>query len=186
MKLLDKTIRDEPPGLLPMGMVRAVLLLFFAVVGADALAANPYADKTNQQLTLLTADLDDLSPEQRRALLTELRARMAASSADRQMIEIKTERRYGRIVQHSDGSVVHIETREQIVEYRPAPGSDGQQPFGVGFEHRLAELEAATREDARESASDPDRSGDGSGTTAKQRAAAPPTLPVIRADTGSP
>jgi hypothetical protein len=79
-------------------------------------------------------------------------------------------------VQNPDGSVVHIETHEQIVHYRRAPeDADDQHAFGLGFEQRLAELEA------QESEQRPGETGN-----PKEPSTAPATLPVIRANTGKP
>jgi hypothetical protein len=155
---------------------RSLFLVAMSLLVVQALASSPYLDMTDEELTALTRAWDDLTHEERRALLTEVRSRMASGASERPMIQIKTERRYGRVVQNPDGSVVHIETHEQIVHYRRAPeDTEDQQAFGVGFEQRLAELEAQESEQQS-----------GHAGTPKEPSAAPATLPVIRANTGKP
>jgi hypothetical protein len=97
-----------------------------------------YAEKTDTELTELTAQWDSLDDTQRRALLTEVKMRMARSKGRDGVIRIRTLRRYGRIIRKSDGSVVRIETR--VVRVRPA--RPGTQSYGVGFEQRAARKEA--------------------------------------------
>jgi hypothetical protein len=121
-----------------------VKALFTVVVGLlfanVAFAENRYAGRTDHELTTLAADWETLSEEERRALLTEMRGRMAQVKNDErpaQVIAIRTQRRYGRLVRQPDGSLVRVETTEQIVRYeRVADGRAGDRPFGVGFERR--------------------------------------------------
>jgi hypothetical protein len=101
-------------------------------VHADTL----YADKTDRELTELAAGWESLSEDQRRALLTEIKARMHTNSDKAPVLTIQTERRYGRIVRQPDGSLVRIETTEHIVRYQPLPEDAGDRPFGLGFEQR--------------------------------------------------
>lgn len=100
--------------------------------------AQAYAEKTHQELTELTAQWDSLDDSQRRALLTEVKMRMARSKGRDGVIRIRTQRRYGRIIRKSDGSVLRIETR--VVRVRPA--RPGKESYGVGFERRVARKEA--------------------------------------------
>lgn len=101
--------------------------------------AQVYAAKTDQELTELTAQWGELGNAERRALLTEVKMRMARSKGREGVIHIRTQRRYGRIIRNSDGAVVRIET--QVVHIRPVrPGSAS---YGVGFEQRAARKEAA-------------------------------------------
>lgn len=110
-------------------------------VGADA----AYAGHTDQALTALAAQWDTLDVHQRRALLTEMRQRMAQRGAQRGVrgggtLQIRTERRYGRIIHQPDGRVIRIET--QVVHVRPISEEellDVQGGFGVGFERRAGE-----------------------------------------------
>jgi hypothetical protein len=112
-------------------------------------AATLYTDKSDRELTDLAADWTTLSEDQRRALLTEIKARMHASGKQ-PVLTIKTERRYGRIVRQPDGSLVRIETTEHVVRYQALPERVGDQPFGVGFEQRVVSggAPAATTPDA--------------------------------------
>jgi hypothetical protein len=98
-----------------------------------------YASYTNEALTALAAQWDTLDVHERRALLTEVRQRMAQRGARGPgTIQIRTERRYGRIIRQPDGRVVRIET--QVVHVRPATEAEvaaGRAAgFGVGFERR--------------------------------------------------
>lgn len=121
-------------------MPRLILLLVLASgMPVLALAADtPYGDYSDQQLNALAADWDSLDRHQRRALLTEMKLRMARKDADHSVLHIRTERRYGRLIRKSDGRVIHIET--QVVHVRPVRPEDlkGRQSFGIGFEHRVA------------------------------------------------
>ncbi len=119
-------------------LIRLSLAAVVWMSGAVALA-NPYAERSDAELTGIAAGWETLSEESRRALLTEMRARMAVKKDGTRVIAIKTERRYGRLVRQPDGSVVRIETTEQLVRYRRVP-DDGSaaadRAFGVGFEAR--------------------------------------------------
>ena len=100
---------------------------------------NIYAAKTDQELTALTAQWESLDAEQRRALLTEVKMRMARQRGPDGAIRITFQRRYGRIIRNPDGSVVRIETK--VVRVRP--GTAGNQTFGVGFEQRASSSQHA-------------------------------------------
>ena len=120
------------------------------------------SQKTDTELTELTAQWGKLSPSQRRELLAEVTGRMAANRnvrADvRANVGVRVQRRYGRVVRKSDGSVV-VETR--VVEMRPrVNGPEGLQSatvstqsgavraprgrvtFGIGFEQRSKSTQA--------------------------------------------
>jgi len=128
-------------------------LLFAAGV---VLAANPYSDHSDQELTNIAADWEGLSEDQRRALLTEMRGRMDAKKGDDKgpIVAIRTQRRYGRLVRQPDGSVVRVETTERIVRYQQLPGSaeSSDAAFGVGFEHRATDDNPSAESDSRERA----------------------------------
>jgi hypothetical protein len=97
-----------------------------------------YTEKTDQELTELAAQWDDLSDTERRALLIEVKLRMARGSNPEGVIRILTRRRFGRIIRQPDGSVVRIEAEVvQIGPEQPAVGS-----YGVGFEQRAARKDA--------------------------------------------
>jgi len=98
-----------------------------------------YASHSNEALTELAAQWDTLDVHQRRALLTEVRQRMAQRGPQGTgVIKIRTERRYGRLIRQSDGRVIRIET--QVVHVRPATEAEvlasRSAGFGVGFERR--------------------------------------------------
>lgn len=106
-------------------------------VGADGAATIPnvYATKSDQELTALAAQWESLDAGQRRALLTEVKMRMARQRGPDGAIRITFQRRYGRIIRNADGSVVRIETN--VVRVRPG-AADDNQTYGVGFEQRTS------------------------------------------------
>ena len=101
---------------------------------ASVRQAGPYETKTDAELTLLTSQWESLDQEERRALLTEVRSRMA-HTGKRPVMTIKAQRRYGRIVRDAEGNQVRIETTH-VVRYRQIAPRGAGQPFGVGFEQR--------------------------------------------------
>ena len=117
---------------------------------------NPYSASSDAELTHFAADWESLSEEQRRALLTEMRTRMEAKKdSGAPVIEIRAQRRYGRLVRQPDGSVVRVETTEQIVRYGVAePSEAADHAFGVGFEHRATEQVSGAGPTATEHAAD--------------------------------
>jgi hypothetical protein len=97
-----------------------------------------FRDHTDEQLTALAARWDSLDRHQRRALLTEMKLRMARNGERGEVLHIRTERRYGRLIRQPDGRVIRIET--QVVEVRPVEDDDvaqGRKSYGVGFEYRI-------------------------------------------------
>lgn len=114
-------------------------LIFLLMLGtAPVLAAeNVYRQHSDEQLTALAADWDSLDRHERRALLTEMKLRMARNGERENVLHIRTERRYGRLIRKSDGRVIRIET--QVVHVRPVNPEDlkERQSFGVGFEQRV-------------------------------------------------
>lgn len=117
-------------------IARALLVTACVGLAGWVNAATLYADKTDRELTELAAGWESLSEEQRRALLTEIKARMHTNSDKHPVLTIQTERRYGRIVRQPDGSLVRIETTEHVVRYQALPEDAGDRPFGLGFEQR--------------------------------------------------
>jgi len=117
-------------------IARALSVIAWIGIAGWAHAGTLYADKTDRELTELAAGWESLSEDQRRALLTEIKARMHSNSDKAPVLTIQTERRYGRIVRQPDGSLVRIETTEHIVRYQPLPEDAGDRPFGLGFEQR--------------------------------------------------
>ena len=117
-------------------IARVLFVVVCLALAASANAATLYAKKTDRELTELAAGWEVLSEEQRRALLTEIKARMHTNSGKVPVLTIKTERRYGRIVRQPDGSLVRIETTEHVVRYQTMPEDAADRAFGVGFEQR--------------------------------------------------
>lgn len=92
-----------------------------------------YSTLTHHELTEIGARWDQLGDGERRALLKEVKMRMATQKGNAGTLQIRTQRRYGRIVRRSDGRVLRIETK--VVQVRPVP-RPGERSFGVGFERR--------------------------------------------------
>lgn len=128
---------------------------------------NPYGGHSDEELTALAAHWDSLDRHQRRALLTEMKLRMARNGKRKGVIHIRTERRYGRIIRQSDGRVIHIET--QVVRVRPLDPDalEAHQSFGVGFEQRIGRRQSQ-QQDSRDASAD---------SRTVQRAGIPPPVP---------
>jgi hypothetical protein len=113
----------------------------------EQLSQEDLSQRSDSELTALTAQWSQLSPEQRRRLLAEVRGRMVNNRQVQRPQGVVVQRRYGRVVRKSDGSVV-VQTR--VVQIRPrqdprvsasstANNSDAAAPrvtFGIGFEQR--------------------------------------------------
>jgi hypothetical protein len=120
-------------GVVVLGHVRRFMLMCTILLGPLAWAETVgYGDATDAELQQLGGRWESLSKDERRALLTEVRRRMAAAGR-KPVLRIRAERRYGYRVEQPDGSVVQIQRREGFVRYREV---DPDQPFGVGFEQR--------------------------------------------------
>ena len=94
------------------------------------------SQRSDTELTALTAQWGSLSPSERRRLLAEVRGRMAANQSVRRPIGVRVQRQYGRVVRKADGSVV-VQTR--VVRVRPRVMDDqavSRVTFGFGFERR--------------------------------------------------
>ena len=94
------------------------------------------SQRSDSELTALTAQWGNLSPSERRRLLAEVRGRMAANEKARRPIGVRVQRQYGRVVRKSDGSVV-VQTR--VMQVRPRGADEQSAPtitFGFGFERR--------------------------------------------------
>ncbi|MFK7914135.1 MAG: hypothetical protein AB8B93_09495 [Pseudomonadales bacterium] len=150
-------------------------LLWATAAHADraANAPSPTVDlrqSSDAALTTMASNWDELDAATRRTLLREMQRRMAAARQGRSpsravvpisgTLQIRSERRFGRRVRQSDGSLVTIETRVVQVRKRPetvagnvAGNVAGDQagisaekvgqsrsatPFGLGFEQRSA------------------------------------------------
>ncbi len=117
-------------------------------VTATAVVTGDLSQKTDTELTELTAQWAKLSPSERRELLAEVRGRMAANrearAEARAKVGVHVQRRYGRVVRKSDGSVV-VQTRVVRVRPRvdaPTSAASGRVTFGIGFEQRSKSRQA--------------------------------------------
>jgi hypothetical protein len=88
-----------------------------------------YAEKTDAELTELSASWEALAPEQQKALLNEVKLRMIRKRGRQGGPAVLSARRFGRIVRQPDGSMVRIET--QVLRVTP-----GRAGYGMGFEIR--------------------------------------------------
>ena len=89
------------------------------------------------------ANWSELSVDERRTVLTALHHRVAEAGREGKL-QVRSERRFGYRVQRPDGTVVRIERRQAVVQFRDAEG----QSFGVGFEQRSARPEQGNLEAA--------------------------------------
>ena len=96
-------------------------------------AAISYASVSDQELTDIAARWDDLDPQQRRALLWEVKLRMKRNSDAQGILRANVARRYGTVVRHSNGATATL--RIQVTSVKKGQ-KKGQQDFGVGFEQR--------------------------------------------------
>ncbi len=100
----------------------------------DVVAApNPYADASDEALTKFAAQWDELEADQRRALLAEVKMRMARQGSSGGVLRIRLQRRYGTVIRRGRATI-RIEVR---------PVLKARQEFGVGFEQRTAEASSA-------------------------------------------
>lgn len=106
----------------------AVVALCAISAGVRAVEPVAYDDLSNEELKALVQQWETLDVEQRRAVATEINRR---ARVERRVIRIEAERRYGYRVHQSDGSVLTVERRQQIIRY-----VDPSRPYGVGFEER--------------------------------------------------
>lgn len=129
-----------------------VIIAAACIALAPSVLAAPvsYASASDAELQRSIGQWDDLSVDDRRALLTEVHRRMIRAGK-RPVLRIQGERRFGYRVEQPDGSVVEIEGREGFVHYQSV---NPDKPFGVGFERRSGDdlpedlLEALSRDDS--------------------------------------
>ena len=102
-----------------------------------------YAAMSDAELTALSAQLQDLPRLDRQVLLREVKMRMARQRGRKGSVQIRTERRFGRLLRQADGSVVRVETR--VVQVRPATKDEQasqtrvrKSGYGTGFGRRAA------------------------------------------------
>ena len=123
-----------------------IALCCAANVGFAAVAAEPkegnsqdppavsYADASDEQLTALAARWDELAAAERRALLSEVKMRMARRQVGTKgVLSIRLTRRYGAVP-------------EGQLRIRLGTGTAKAKEFGVGFEQRASQPQAADPE----------------------------------------
>ncbi len=91
-------------------------------------AAVSYSAISDEDLTRIAARWDGLGPQQRRALLSEMKLRMKRSTSAEDALQIKVRRRFGTVVRHRNGATARLRIEVRSTQ----PGRD----FGVGFEKR--------------------------------------------------
>ncbi len=126
--------------------------LCFAFAPSALGETSDFEQVSDSELQQHVAAWNELSVDERRALLTEVHRRMIRAG-QRPVLRIRAERRFGYRVEQPDGSVVEFEGREGFVHYQTV---NPEKPFGVGFERRSGEdlpadlLDALSREPAIE------------------------------------
>ncbi|MCY4565639.1 MAG: hypothetical protein OXE40_14340 [Gammaproteobacteria bacterium] len=115
-------------------------------VANDESGAQParvsYASVSDEDLTAIVARWDDLDAQQRRALLSEVKLRMKRNGTAEGVLQVNVRRRYGTVVRHPNGARATLRVEVRSVK---KPGS---QEFGVGFEQRAGQDDAAPEEKA--------------------------------------
>lgn len=116
----------------------------FATVAAEPKRDNSqdtpvsYADASDEQLTALAARWDELAAAERRALLSEVKMRMARREAGANgVLSIRLTRRYGAVPEGRTAGQLRI---------RVGTGKANAKEFGVGFEQRAGQPQAADPE----------------------------------------
>jgi len=149
-----------------------------------------YTTATNEELDALGARWGYLSAPERRALLAEVRRRMAQNTGNTGGVRIQSTRQFG-VVKRLDGTTIRVERR--IIRMIPA-----DQGYGTGFEQRADRDSASlpsTPQEAEHRALEQEqlqRAGgaDPSGTLPVKRLPAegmlPPSAPLERGSLRSP
>ncbi len=120
---------------------------------ADALVS--YANASDERLTELAAQWDGLTPNERRALLSEMKMRMARKrGAARGVLHIRLTRRYGAVPQKPKAKP-EVWVRAVAQKNQASQNTPG---FGVGFEwrvkrHELDEVDGKPEDSAVKAAS---------------------------------
>ncbi len=116
----------------------------FAAVAAEPKPDNSqgppvsYADASDEQLTALAARWDELAAAERRALLSEVKMRMARRQVGTNgVLSIRLTRRYGAVPEGPSAGQLRI---------RLGTGTANAQEFGVGFEQRAGQPQTADPE----------------------------------------
>ena len=126
---------------MPLRFLTGLALALCAVMPAGAVALAvageqpvSYANASDAELTALGARWNDLSSNERQALLSEVKMRMArarSQGAATGVLRIKLRRRYGAVPPGvANGNLrIRVTTRKQ-------GSKPSGKPFGVGFEQR--------------------------------------------------
>ena len=132
MKVQRTSWRSVRPFVLSVGVASLALLAVpaFAVnatapTGGEVAVqpVNPYVKISDQALTDLAARIDELDPDSKQALISEIKMRMARQGSTDGVLHVRLVRRYG-IPRHG---TIRIEIR-QVPKDR--------QKYGLGFEQR--------------------------------------------------
>ena len=122
-----------------LGAVAVWLLLAGGAVAAESQPAQPvsepvsYSKYSDAELTELGTQWEALSADERRALLAEVKMRMARDRGRSGILKIRTTRQYG-VVRKPDGTTVRVQRR--VVRVVPVVPGTGRVTFGTGFENR--------------------------------------------------
>ena len=96
-----------------------------------------YASVSDEDLTAIVARWDDLDAQQRRALLSEVKLRMKRNGTAEGVLQVNVRRRYGTVVRHPNGATATLRVEVRSVK------KQGSREFGVGFEQRAGQDDAA-------------------------------------------
>lgn len=96
-----------------------------------------YSNASDHELTRIGAQWDDLTKDEKDALLREVKMRMAQRKDRDGVLMIRTQRRYGRV--YGGGQYLKIETKVVRITPKDPAEADAGRGFGVGFEQRTAE-----------------------------------------------
>ena len=92
-----------------------------------------YGEYSDAELTELGTQWEALSADERRALLAEVKMRMARDRGRSGILKIRTMRQYG-VVRKPDGTTVRVQRR--VVRVVPVVPGSRRVTFGTGFENR--------------------------------------------------
>ena len=132
-----------------MRVVVPVTIALFWTAGAYAAASEEprsesarvsYASVNDEDLTAIAARWDNLSAQQRRALLSEIKMRMKRNGNAEGVLRVNVRRRYGTVVRHRNGATATLRVEVRSVK------KQGSEDFGVGFEKRAGKDDAAPEE----------------------------------------
>ena len=126
-----------------------LLVLGAGVFGFAADSDNIYQAHTDEELSVIAADWQILTTEERRDYFIEVRRRMAEAGQKRaqasRLPEVVGERRFGRVIPQPDGSVLRIEGVVRYGDGDAARAAREEAPpdYGTGFEQRVEQSSVA-------------------------------------------